>query len=113
MTASGVQMLAQFVAERMVNSIPGGLVIAAFAWLLLRVVGRQNSGTRFAVWFSALLAIAALPFVPGLGHAGAVTHAMPAEITLPRFWAVAIFAVWILFATLAAARMFVGLWNLR
>jgi beta-lactamase regulating signal transducer with metallopeptidase domain len=108
-----MQPLAQFVAERALNSVPGGLLIAAFAWVALRAVGRQNSGTRFAVWFSALLAIAALPFVPGLGAHDAVAHAVRAEITLPWFWAVAIFAAWLLFAALAAARVLVGLWSLR
>jgi bla regulator protein blaR1 len=113
MTLSGIQPLAQFVAERALNSLAGGLLIAAFAWLVLRVVGRQNSGTRFAVWFSALIAIAVLPFVPAPGHASGMVHAMRAEIILPRFWAVAIFAVWIFFSALAATRMFTGLYNVR
>ena len=113
MIPSGIQPLAQFVAERALNSIAGGLLIAAFAWLVLRVVGRQNSGTRFAVWFSALIAIAGLPFVPSLGHAGGMARAMRAEIVLPTFWAVAIFAFWIFFAALAATRIAVGLWNVR
>src|SRR5208282_3027811 len=113
MTPSGIQPLAQFVAERVLSSIGGGLLIAAFAWLVLRLVGRQNSGTRFAVWFAALIAIAALPFVPGPGHAGAMVHPMRAEIMLPRFWAVAIFAVWIFFAAVAATRLAAGLWTVR
>lgn len=113
MTMPEIQPLAQFVAERALNSIAGGLLIAAFAWMVLRVVGRQNSGTRFAVWFSALLAIAGLPFVPGVVHTTRMAHAIGAEITLPTFWAVAIFAIWIFFATFAAIRMVAGLWNLR
>jgi beta-lactamase regulating signal transducer with metallopeptidase domain len=113
MTASEMQVLAQLVAERALNSILGGLLIAAFAWLVLRVVGRQNSGTRFAVWFSALIAIAGLPFVPGFGPARSVPHVMRAEITLPGVWAIAICAVWIFFAALAATRVFFGFRNLR
>lgn len=112
MNAAGMQ-LAQLVAERAVNSLAGGLLIAALAWLVLRVVGKQNSGTRFAVWFSALLAIFAVPFVPGVNPAGGVAEAMHAEIELPGFWAIAIFAVWILFAALALTRMLIGLRNLR
>ena len=57
------QQLAPLVAERVLNAIPGGLLIAAAAWVLLRVVGRQNSGTRFAVWFCALFAVVGLPFM--------------------------------------------------
>jgi beta-lactamase regulating signal transducer with metallopeptidase domain len=108
-----MQPLAQYVAERALNSIAGGLLIAALAWMVLRVVGRQNSGTRFAVWFSALIAIAALPFVPGPGHTGGMAYAMRAEIVLPGFWAVAIFALWIFVAALAATRLGAGLWNVR
>jgi len=113
MTGSGIQLLAQLVAERAVNSIPGGLLIAGFAWLMLRVMRKQNSGTRFAVWFSALVAIAGLSLVPALSSPSAVPRAMRPEIMLPRFWAVAIFAVWIFIAALAATRVVVGLRNLR
>jgi beta-lactamase regulating signal transducer with metallopeptidase domain len=113
MILSGIQPLAQVVAERALNSIAGGLLIAVFAWLVLRVVGRQNSGTRFAVWFSALIAIAALPFVPGPSHTGGMAYTMRAEIVLPGFWAVAVFALWIFFAALAATRLAAGLWHVR
>lgn len=113
MIAPGMQELAQVVAERVMNSIAGGLLIAGFAWLVLRMVGKQNSGTRFAVLFSALIALPVLPLVPGLSSSGAVTHAMRAEIMLPRFWAVAICLAWVFFAALAAIPVLVGLWNVR
>ena len=59
-----LRAVAQFSAERMLNCLGEGIAIALFAWLLLRIMGlrksgRQNSGTRFAVWLVALLAIAA------------------------------------------------------
>jgi beta-lactamase regulating signal transducer with metallopeptidase domain len=110
---TGMQIMAQLGAERVVNSIPEGLLIAAFAWLVLRVVGRQSAGTRFAAWFVALFAIAALPFIPSLNGSGNVTQAMHPGITLPESWGVAIFAVWTLIATLAATRVLFGLWKLR
>jgi len=113
MIAPGIQEFAQHVAERVLNSISGGLLIAGLAWLVLRMVGKQNSGTRFAVLFSAFIAIPVLPLVPGLSSAGAVTHAMRAEFMLPRFWAVAICAAWVFLATLAATPVLVGLWNVR
>jgi hypothetical protein len=113
MIAPGMQELAQAVAERLMNSIAAGLLIAGFAWLVLRIVGKQNSGTRFAVLFSALIAIPMLPLVLGLSSAGAVTHAMRAEIMLPRFWAVVICAAWVFFAALAAIPVLVGLCNVR
>ena len=53
--------MAQISIERILNALPEGLLIAFFAWALLRVLRKQNSGTRFAVWFPALLTVAALP----------------------------------------------------
>jgi beta-lactamase regulating signal transducer with metallopeptidase domain len=101
----------QSIAERVLNSIPEGLLIAVFAWLLLRLMGRQNSGTRFAVWFATLLAIAALPFVPAVR--GSVARAVHAEVTLPGSWALVIFGAWATIALVASARLVLGLWRLR
>ena len=55
-----LQSLAQLSAERYINCTAEGMVIALLAWVLLRAIGPRNSGTRFAVWFAALLGIAAL-----------------------------------------------------
>ena len=63
-----VQTVAQISVERILNALPEGFLIALFAWALLRVLRRQNSGTRFAVWFLALLAVAALPVLGGIGE---------------------------------------------
>ena len=60
-----LQPLAQIFTERLLNTAVAGIVLAGLVWLLLRVMGRQNSGTRFAIWFSALLAMVALPFFCG------------------------------------------------
>jgi len=108
-----MQIIAQLGAERVVNSVPEGLLIAACAWLVLRVVGRQSAGTRFAVWFVSLLAIAAVPFVPSLSGSGNVAEGVHPGITLPESWGAALFAVWTLIATLAAIRVLIGLWKLR
>ena len=58
-----LQSLAGLSSERILNCTLEGMAIALLAWILLRALGRQNSGTRFAVWFSALLGIAALPLL--------------------------------------------------
>ncbi len=76
-----LNQLAQLSAERMLNCMLEGIAIGLFAWILLRVTGRRNSSTRFAVWFSALVAIAALPVL------SAVSGSAPAgssAITDPR-----------------------------
>ncbi len=109
----GFLVSTQLITERVLNSIPEGLLIAAFAWLLLRLAGRQNSGTRFAVWFAALLAIAALPLVPSVHVGGAVARAVHAEVTLPASWSAVIFGAWTAIALIASVRLGLGLWRVR
>ena len=116
MIGLGLQSLAQLVTGRLLNTAAEGTVLAALVWLLLRLIGRQNSGTRFAIWFSALLAIVALPFLSGSGfaasHFPALAPANPhAGIVLSSSWAPYLFAVWDLAAGLLLFRLSVGLWR--
>jgi beta-lactamase regulating signal transducer with metallopeptidase domain len=122
-----VQTVAQISVERILNALPEGFLIALFAWALLRVLPRQNSGTRFAVWFLALLTVAALPGLGGIGEGQARMVAgmsslmssanswgsqRPA-ITIPGRWALFVFLVWALGASVAMMRLLAGLWRLR
>ena len=110
--ALNLDQLARLCTERMLTCILEGIAIGLFAWILLRIVGRRNSSTRFAVWFSTLLAIAALPVIR-VESAGSSRAASVAAITLPDSWALCIFAIWALVAAVALARVCVGLWQLR
>jgi beta-lactamase regulating signal transducer with metallopeptidase domain len=106
--------LAQFAVERVLNSLPEGLLIAFCAWLLLRLMGRQNSGTRFAVWFVALAGVVVLPFLSGFWSARNLSTAIPqahAEVTIPAFWAIGFFVLWIAIAAIALARLIAGVWQ--
>ncbi len=107
-----LQWLAQFSAERMLNGLVAGAGIALFAWALLRLIGKQNSGTRFAVWFSALLTIAVVPF-SGWFSSTTSTVASGAEFTVPSAWATYLFAAWAAVAAFGLARVGIGLWQLR
>jgi BlaR1 peptidase M56 len=107
-----LQSVAQFSAARMLNCTAAGIGIAFLAWVLLRGLERQNSGTRFAVWFAALLGIAALPMIGHLGTSG-TELAKPSGITLPASWAFYLFAGWLLFAAIGLVRIGVGFWRLR
>jgi len=87
-------------------------------WMLLRLIGRQNSGTRFAIWFFALLAIFALPFTSGSRfmavHSPAFPVAIPHRtISLSSSWAFYLFAAWGVGASLLLLRLGVGLWRVR
>jgi len=117
-----LRAVAQFSAERMLNCLGEGMAIALFAWLLLGIMGlrksgHQNSGTRFAVWFLALFAIAALPFAGALtlGRASGVagTGDSHSAITVPGSWALYAFAAWASIAVLGLFRVAIGLWQVR
>jgi hypothetical protein len=112
MSAPTLQPLAQLSAERILNCTAEGMVIALLAWLLLRAIGPRNSGTRFAVWFAALLGIATLPlFGNWTSHGAELTKR--SEITLPASWALYIFVAWVLVAGLALLRVGIGFWHVQ
>lgn len=111
-----VQAVAEASTAGILACVADGVVISFAAWILLRVLGRQNSGTRFAVWFSALLAIALLPLT---GHfqnqvaAGSHAGSMHSLITISSSWALAIFTLWAGLAAVALLRVALGFIKLR
>ena len=106
------QPLAQVFAETMLNSIVQGIAIALFGWMSLRLLGRQNASTRFAVWFCALIAVAALPFFASVSSTHASTL-LPSAIRLPGQWALILFLLWAAIAGAGLVRIGVGFWRLR
>jgi len=110
--------IASVAAERLLYSVGEGTALALTVWVLLRLVPRRNSQTRFTAWFVTLLAIAVLPLLsapwlqswrpkainPASGHA---------MITVSSSWAVYIFLGWVLFAFVGLARVAVAVWQLR
>src|SRR3984885_11999983 len=107
------QFLAQIFADRMLNSILQGMVVAGFAWLLLRALVRQHSGTRFAVRFSTLVVVAALPLFGNIGFGGAGTSGTPSAFRLPGSWAIDIFGIWAVLASVGLMKVAFGFWQLR
>jgi beta-lactamase regulating signal transducer with metallopeptidase domain len=112
-TVLNLNELAPILAGRMLNSVAEGLVIGLFAWVLLRVMGRRNSSTRFAVWFSALLAIAAVPVFSLTGPHSTSAARVTTAITIPSSWALTVLAMWAMIASVSLARVGIGLWQLR
>lgn len=115
MTAAlDLNAIAQLSAERMVGCLVEGVILTAFAGLLLRLIGRQNSGTRFAVWFSVLLAIPALAVSGGAWASapGSVPAATVPVITVPASWALYLLGTWALLAGAGLVRVAAGLWHL-
>jgi len=104
---------AQVGAERIVDCLTAGGFIAVFARLVLVVARRQSAGARFAVWFSALMAIAALPIALTVmgGRPGSVATIRPA-LLLPASWALYLFTAWAAITIAALLRVGVGLIHL-
>jgi len=105
--------IARVLAECLINSLAEGLVIALFAWVLLRLCGHRSSSTRFAVWFASLLAIAALPWLHGFGAASVHPDTAVSAFTLPASWITGVFLGWAVIASLGVLRVFFGLWHLQ
>jgi beta-lactamase regulating signal transducer with metallopeptidase domain len=115
--AFNLNTIAQASAVQIVYCLVEGTLIAVFTASALGLSRRQNSVTRFAAWFSALMAIATLPFLAGSlwSHVGsqpqsAVTRS---AITLPASWAVYLFGAWAAISGLHLVGIGRSLWHLR
>src|SRR3954454_6762566 len=114
MMAVNFSAVSQIFAEQLLVCLAGGTAVVMLAWVLLRVTAGQNAGMRFRVWFSALLAIAALFMVGGVhpkaanGPATAGGHVL---FEVPAAWAAYAFVAWVAAVALALMRIVVGLWQ--
>jgi len=107
--------IARVATDGFLNSLLAGIAIALLAWGVTRASSRQGSGTRFAVWFSGLLAIAVMPWVSFLGRTpGTVaSSASHGAVTLPGGWALYLFVAWVVGASLGLLRVGLSLYRLR
>jgi len=96
---------------RMLNTIAEGLVVSGCVWLAMRWFKPLNSGTRFAVWFSTLLAIVALPFLSRTNSVEAVASSY-AQLAFPTSWAIYLLIAWASIASILLARLAVSLWHI-
>ncbi len=116
MTAAfNLNVIAQTSAVQIVDCLLEGTLIAIFAGLVLSVARRQNSGTRFAVWFSALMAIATLPLFggPWWSHLISIPAVGQAAVTLPGSWALYAIGAWAAIAAWFLLGVGRGLWHLH
>jgi beta-lactamase regulating signal transducer with metallopeptidase domain len=107
-------LLAETVTMRAVQSLAEGVLIVLFAGVVLRS-SRQSAGTRFAIWFSSLVAIAVLPILGGkwLSHPAPYYSSGHATITVPDRWAVYLLAVWAVIAAWFLCGVIKAAWHLH
>ena len=104
--------IAQLTALKAVDSLIEGSFVALFAAVVLRVARRHNAGTRFAVCFSALIAIAILPFL-ALSHRGAIAATAHPVFTISESWALYLFVAWAVIASWSLLRLLRAAWHLH
>jgi beta-lactamase regulating signal transducer with metallopeptidase domain len=111
---------ARTTVEWMFYCLMEGTLLAILAWILLRLLPRQNSGTRFVLWFSVLLGVILLPFLAGtfFRPTTAEVWSPPALsghslVTLSDSLAIGIFSVWAVIAIAGLLRVMVGLWQVN
>jgi beta-lactamase regulating signal transducer with metallopeptidase domain len=112
MTAVNLGAIASYSSMRLIDSLAEGLAVCLFAALILRLSRRQNAGTRFAIGFAALLAIAVLPLARGLWPHSQLASSAPA-VVVPQSWALYLFSAWGVIAVLLMARVAVSVWHLH
>jgi beta-lactamase regulating signal transducer with metallopeptidase domain len=112
--SASLNTMAEIFALRLLDSLIEGGVICLCAALIMRLVPRQNAASRFAVWFSALVAVAFLPWVnAGWLHADIANAAAEhAAIALPKSWAIYFLAGWGILALWFSLRLGRAIWHL-
>jgi beta-lactamase regulating signal transducer with metallopeptidase domain len=106
--------VAEFGIAAIFNSLLAGIAVSLLAWVVVRLFGRHGSGTRFVVWFSALITIVIMPLASSI-HVGngLAVQAVSSAITLPAALAPYLFGTWLVVATLGLLRVGFSLWRLR
>jgi beta-lactamase regulating signal transducer with metallopeptidase domain len=98
MIAISFQSAAEIATARAANAVLEGVALAALSWFALRWIDGRNSGrspmTRFAVWFSTLLAVALLPVLNWRSTSSLYIGAHSPELTLSSLWATWLFSAW-------------------
>lgn len=109
--------IAQSSTIQIADCLVKGTLIALFAGLVLRLSPRKSSAVRFALWFSALMAIAALPLLSNVrwlhGLGVPAQSIIRPEITLPSSWALYVFGAWAGITTWRVLRVGLGLWHMH
>jgi beta-lactamase regulating signal transducer with metallopeptidase domain len=115
MDVLGMRAIAEVSATRIVDCLLEGAAIFVVAALIARLSRRQGSSARFAIWFSALIAIGVSPLLSAVSrpHRGILEGAKAAALTVPGSWALCLFGLWAGIAGCLLLRIGFGLWRLR
>jgi beta-lactamase regulating signal transducer with metallopeptidase domain len=100
----------------LVSAIWQGILLAAIAALVLRLLPKIPAAVRFAIWFAVFLIVIALPLL-SLMHLATTATAHSATrgpwLTLSTNWAFAIAAIWLLASLVRAATLIAAALRVR
>ena len=114
MMALDLNSTAQAAVLRLVDSLAEGTLIALVALGFLRVARKLTSAARFAVWFSTMMAIAALAFLGRAAHDSVGPVGFPhATLVVPGSWALYVFVAWVLLAGILLSRVGLAMFHVR
>ena len=105
MIMADFQTVAQLVASHGLNTVIEGLALATLSWGVLHFFGARSSMTRFAVWFSTLVVIAGMPLLSPTSSPLLASGSQIPELTLSSNWALALFALWGVIASVLLIRL--------
>src|SRR5690348_16129857 len=106
--------LPQAAAGAFVASLWQGLVLAAGAWVILRIVPRATAAVRFAVWTAVFAVLALLPFLHAFGtRAGQPLAAHGAMLHVDVRWSFVIAGLWAAMSLARVAMLVAGGLRLR
>ncbi len=105
--------IAPTAVEAMLDCLVEGTLLGAFVYLALRLGPRKNSGTRFLLWFSTLVAVTLVPLFTlparvATGNAAPSSTSSHGLFTLPMSWALPAFLLWAVIAMAGLLRVAVG-----
>jgi len=115
MIQPGIKAAAELLALRSVDSLIEGGVVCVLAWVTLRIVPRQSAASRFAVWFSALMAIGFGALLGAVWPSAEIVGSADqhAAITIPETWPLYLVGGWAVISLWMLIGLARSLWYLR
>ena len=109
-----LQSLSSVAFERLLYCLAEGSILTLAVAACLRFIPQKSSRTKFAIWFSAMVATALLPLLDLKlsGKAGGVISAH-AIVTIPFTVAFYVSLAWLALACFGLLRVVMALWQLR
>ena len=111
----GLLGMSQAAAGSLVAAVWQGILLAAAAWLGLRMMPKTPAAVRFAIWFGVFLVVAALPVIALWPRAGGMGRLGGSGVwlTLDSRWSLAIAAAWMTASSVRAGTLVVAALRLR